>query len=112
MADRIQTFRSAVLVRQWDDSTQTYTEYDTAGNQTLTRAYTADEITAMNARTVAANLPALMAKAQQAISANVAYLAIASPTNAQVVAQVASLTRQVDALIKVVLNPTADQSGT
>lgn len=41
--------------------------------------------------------------AWNAISANQTFLAIASPTNAQAVAQVQALTRQMDALIKYVL---------
>ena len=45
---------------------------------------------------------ALLAKASNAIAANVTYLAIASPTNAQVGTQVKALTRQVNALMRLV----------
>lgn len=43
---------------------------------------------------------ALLTKASNAIAANVTYLAIASPSNAQVTAQVRALTRQVNALMR------------
>ena len=45
---------------------------------------------------------ALLVKASNAIAANVTYLAIASPTNAQVATQVRALTRQTNALMRLV----------
>lgn len=45
---------------------------------------------------------ALLTKASNAIASNVTYLAIASPSNAQVAAQVRALTRQVNALMRLV----------
>lgn len=45
----------------------------------------------------------LFTSAYTALANNQTFLAIASPTNAQAVSQVQALTRQVDALIKVVL---------
>lgn len=50
-----------------------------------------------------ANQQTLLSKAQTALGNNQTYLAIASPTNAQVAAQVKALTRQVDALIRLQL---------
>lgn len=43
-------------------------------------------------------------RAGQALAANLTFLAAASPTNAQVVAQVKALTRQNNGLIRLVLN--------
>lgn len=48
----------------------------------------------------AANQDTLRQQADQALANNATYLGITSPTNAQVVAQVRALTRQVDALIR------------
>lgn len=45
---------------------------------------------------------ALLVKASNAIASNVTYLAIASPSNAQVATQVRALTRQVNALMRLV----------
>lgn len=54
--------------------------------------------------TANANRITLTNQGLTALSNNATYLAIASPTTAQAVAQVAALTRQVDALIRIVLN--------
>ena len=45
----------------------------------------------------------LHAKARQALAANATYLDIPTPSNAQAVAQVAALTRQTNALIRLLL---------
>ena len=44
--------------------------------------------------------------------ANATFLALAAPTNAQVLAQTKALTRQVNALIKLRVQDLADLSGT
>lgn len=48
------------------------------------------------------NRSALLSKAQTALAHNRDYLALSPPTNAQVVAQMAAVTRQIDALIRIV----------
>lgn len=48
----------------------------------------------------------------QAIAANKTYLALSPPTNAQVVAQVRSITRQLVAIEKKLLRDLADTDGT
>lgn len=79
---------------------------DTYVNGTVTpRADNPSEISAKNDA-------ALRAKAINALAANVTFLAIASPTTAQVTAQVIALTKQVDAVIRVFLRVTDSMAGT
>jgi hypothetical protein len=51
-------------------------------------------------------------KAQAALAANVTYLALANPTNAQVVAQVNRVTRECTALIRLLLDAVESEDGT
>lgn len=53
--------------------------------------------------TTGANQQALQQRAQTALTNNQSFLAIAAPTQAQAVAQVQALTRQVDGLIRFLL---------
>lgn len=64
------------------------------------RAKTADELAAV---AQVANAGSLEAKARAALTGNGTYLALAAPTNAQTVAQVKALTRQMTALIRLSL---------
>jgi hypothetical protein len=54
----------------------------------------------------------LRSRAQAALTVNAAFLALASPTNAQVVAQVQRVTKECSALIRLALNLMDDVSGT
>lgn len=65
-----------------------------------------------DAATSATNEAALLAKAKTALTNNATFLAIASPTNAQAVAQVQALTRQVNALIRLVGRNLLSTEGT
>jgi hypothetical protein len=52
----------------------------------------------------------LQQRAAAALAANATFMAIASPTQAQSVAQVKALTRQVNALLRIQLNALSDVS--
>ena len=64
------------------------------------RAKTAEEVAAATAGTVRVGLHA---RARQALADNAAFLAIASPTQAQTLAQVRKLTRQTNAAFRLLL---------
>lgn len=70
------------------------TAADTATIQTVINAYVFDPLWAGGIRT------ALQAKAPGALASNATFLALGAPTNAQVLAQVQALTRQVNAMIR------------
>ena len=73
------------------------------------RPKTAAEIDAANAES---NRTQIEAKAAQALSANATFLAIASPTNAQTLAQVKMLTRECTAIIRLLLSRLETTDGT
>ena len=102
--------------QQWDDDTRTYTSWDMSGTQTLQRAYTTQENADADARQQAAtddaNRKSLQTKASNAIATNNNFLAIASPTNAQAVAQVQLLTRENTAIIRLLLGLLDSTDGT
>ena len=62
--------------------------------------------------TTRANDADMLAKVQQALSVNVAYSALSSPTNAQVATQVGRLTRETTALIRLMLGLLSSTDGT
>ena len=94
-----------VLQEQWDDDTRTYTDF--RPNPDVSRPYTIEESAAADAdavvRTADKNRGTIEEQAGAALDANTAYLAIATPTNAQVAAQVKALTRQNNKIIRLAL---------
>jgi hypothetical protein len=109
MARRV--FRAGVLVEEWRDAPD-YAVYDGAGVKV--RDYTAAERAQADQLAIATvagqNAQTLTDRAAAALAGNATFLAIASPSNAQVVAQVRALTRQVNALIRLEIRALADVS--
>lgn len=99
-----------------DSVAGTYTRWDANGNQLEQRALTASEIASLAAQESSAtglqNRTQLISKATQALTANATYLGIGTPTAAQNAAQVKSLTRQVNALLRIELQELSDVSDT
>ena len=107
----------AGVVRLWrDDTTRTVTTWDAAGVLTDTRPYTAAENAAADAeavaRTVTVNEATIRGRAATALTANNTFLALTSPTNAQVLAQTKILTRECSALIRLALRLLDTTTGT
>lgn len=94
-------------------------ELEEAAAKTITVAGVTDAAIAAAVATAAsqfvdyaANRAALAGKAAQAIAANNTFLALTSPTNAQTLAQVQRLTRENNAIIKILLGDLSDTAGT
>ena len=85
------------------------TEANRAAIQSLINAYVYD---AAEAKLPPGNEGVLRAKAANALSTNATFLALASPTNAQTLAQVKLLTRETNALIRLLLGQLDDASDT
>lgn len=77
--------------------------------QTVVAAHTGDPLPLTGERAVAADL---RAKASAALSANDTFLALAAPSNAQTLTQVQRLTRECDALIRLVIGQLDSTTGT
>jgi hypothetical protein len=97
-------YQNGVLREKWDDVARAYTAWNAAGAQTSTRAYTAAENAAADAeaarRIGTSNKVTIESQVAAAITANKAYVALASPTNAQTTAQVKALSRQVNGVMR------------
>jgi len=75
-------------------------------------AVTARVAEQLAAQALDANASTLRSRAQRALNTNATFLALASPTNAQTLAQVRNLTRETSALIRLLLNQVDDITGT
>jgi hypothetical protein len=85
-----------------------YRRWDTGGVLLETRALTADEsalvAAQLAAETAQTNTNTIRSRAATALTTNATFLAIASPSTAQVATQVKALTRQCDGVIRLMLN--------
>ncbi len=87
----------------WDDELAIFTDLTTQHS----RLYTPEEILCSSQQTqtaaVAAGLADIRARLRAALGSNRTFLALDSPTNAQVVAQVRRLTRQMNGVVRLTL---------
>lgn len=94
------------MVELWDDTTNTYYNYITG--ESVSRPFTQEEIDffTMQAQkdTISRNMESVLTKITAALGSNSTFLALATPTNAQTLAQVKALTRQMNALMRFVGN--------
>lgn len=103
-----------VVARPADTATHTsdYSVTLISGVPTETWTVRAKTQAELDSSAITTNTATLLAKAKAALTVNTTFLGIASPTNAQVIAQVKALTRQVNALIKLEVRDLLDTSGT
>lgn len=103
-------------IEEHDDATTTVTRWNDAGTMIETRPYTATETERAaeeaRERVRIGNRSTIEQRARAALAANATYLAIASPTNAQNLAQIRLLTRECSALIRLALNELDTNDGT
>lgn len=102
--------------QEYDDVAGTFTTWDTNGVQISQRALTADEVALLASEsaviTGTTNQATLQSRAQSALAANATFLGLASPTQAQTLAQVQLLTKECNALIRLALNLLDSTAGT
>ena len=90
------------------DATITIEERVTGDGSGIARTVT----TVPKPGTIGANREDLEAKARSALGVNATYLALANPTNAQNLAQIRTLTRECNGLIRLLLGALDDTAGT
>lgn len=96
-----------VLREEWNHNTRIYTSWNMSGVQLTQRAYTAPENAVADLKnaeeTATINRATIEEQAATALETNTTFLAIATPTNAQVLAQTKALTRQTNGVIRLLI---------
>ena len=109
-------FDTTQIAQEWNDATQTYTQFAKDGTVITTRPYTAAEIAQANASaafvTATSNQATITANALAHLPTNISYLAVAVPSTAQVAAQLNAITKAVNALIYLVNEQFTTTQGT
>ncbi|MBA3783304.1 MAG: hypothetical protein H0X12_15815 [Nocardioides sp.] len=99
------------LIEWADDETRIHHDFFSAEPDVVTRPYTDDEDAAADERAAVAqagkNETTLRTQAASGLADNATFLALTAPTNAQTLAQVKALTRQMTALISLTTRETS-----
>lgn len=108
----------------YDSTAGTFTVFGPTGAVVSSRALTAAEASkyaaleaaaaaaAATAQTAAANTATIRTRAENALAANTAFLALGAPTNAQVLAQTQVLTKECTGIIRLLLGLLDTTAGT
>ena len=108
-----EVYIDGMLRERMNDETRMYTVWDSEGIPIESRPYTDEENAAADDGGTSTpedeNRALLYQQAMAAYQNNNAFLALASPTNAQTLAQVKALTRQINGAFRLLRN---DYSGT
>ncbi len=98
------------LIEWADDETRTHHDFFSAEPDVITRPYTDDENAEADERAAVEQAgkdeTTLRTQAASGLADNATFLALTAPTNAQTLAQVKALTRQMDSLARLMLNQT------
>ena len=110
------TYVASKLALRLDSASGLATAFNPDGTVASTRPLTTSESAALAAQAAAAtqgmNQTQLLAQAATAIANNITFLGLATPTQAQAVAQVQALTRQVNALLRLSASLLDSTAGT
>ena len=114
MAEPRKLYVDDVLREVWDDDAKVVTKFDSSGVQVEQRAYLPADLADMSARallkTTESNKTFIYTSAKAAFAGNTTFLAIPAPTAAQAITQTQRLTRQMNALAKIVLGDFSNTS--
>lgn len=112
----VEEWADSRLIAKWDDVARTFTRWDENGVQIEQRVYTQWENEQADLRegaeALSTNERTLRDRATSALANNADYLDLVSPSNAQALAQIRSLTKQMNALIRLTVNQLADIADT
>lgn len=103
MAKHTVSTSDGVVLREWDDTTRTFTDHEAGESRPYTEAENQRADHLADTEDQGRTQRSLQDKAVAALQKNDAFLGLNNPTNAQTLAQVKVLTRENNALIRLLL---------